>query len=70
MINLPRSTFYYGPAAANDGLNDGTLVELIERIQDELPGYGYIRWHNEKRIKISLGSLSPLEYRESLELTA
>ncbi len=30
----------------------------------------YIRWHNEKRIKISLGSLSPLEYRESLGLTA
>ena len=30
----------------------------------------YIRWYNEKRIKISLGSLSPLEYRASLELTA
>jgi putative transposase len=26
----------------------------------------YIRWYNEKRIKLSLGSLSPLEYRESL----
>jgi len=25
----------------------------------------YIRWYNEKRIKISLGSLSPVEYRES-----
>ena len=30
----------------------------------------YIRWYNEKRIKISLGSLSPIEYRESLGLTA
>ena len=29
----------------------------------------YIRWYNEKRIKISLGSLSPLEYRASLGLT-
>ena len=29
----------------------------------------YIRWYNEKRIKISLGSLSPIEYRESLGLT-
>lgn len=28
----------------------------------------YIRWYNEKRIKISLGALSPLEYRESLGL--
>jgi transposase InsO family protein len=30
----------------------------------------YIRWYNEKRIKISLGSLSPLEYRASLGLMA
>lgn len=29
----------------------------------------YIRWYNEKRIKISLGALSPTEYRESLGLT-
>ncbi len=28
----------------------------------------YIRWYNESRIKISLGSLSPVEYRESLGL--
>ena len=30
----------------------------------------YIRWYNEKRIEISLDSLSPIEYRESLGLTA
>ena len=30
----------------------------------------YIRWYNEKRIKISLGFRSPLEYRESLGLAA
>jgi transposase InsO family protein len=29
---------------------------------------GHIRWYNEKRIKISLGSLSPVEYRKSLGL--
>ncbi|WP_224051848.1 IS3 family transposase, partial [Burkholderia cepacia] len=29
-----------------------------------------IRWYNAKRIKISLGSLSPLEYRERLGLAA
>lgn len=28
----------------------------------------YIRWYNEKRIKLSLGSLSPVEYRQSLGL--
>jgi putative transposase len=30
----------------------------------------YIRWYNEKRIKGSLGSLSPIEYRASLGITA
>jgi putative transposase len=29
----------------------------------------YIHWYNEKRIKISLGSLSPMEYRASLGFT-
>ena len=29
----------------------------------------YISWYNEKRINISLNSLSPLEYRESLGFT-
>ena len=26
----------------------------------------YIRWYNEARIKISLGSMSPMEHRKSL----
>jgi transposase InsO family protein len=30
----------------------------------------YIRWYNEKRIKISLGALGPVEYRQSLDLAA
>ena len=30
----------------------------------------YLIWYNEKRIKLSLGAMSPLEYRESLGLTA
>ncbi len=30
----------------------------------------YVHWYDEKRIKISLDSLSPLEYRASLGLTA
>jgi putative transposase len=42
-----------------------TTVEQFIQIVDS-----YIRWYNEKRIKISLGSLSPIEYRESLGLTA
>ncbi|SDP72933.1 Transposase InsO and inactivated derivatives [Ralstonia sp. 25mfcol4.1] len=30
----------------------------------------YIRWYNAKRIKLSLGFLSPIEYRESLGIAA
>ena len=42
-----------------------TTIEHFIQIVDS-----YIHWYNEKRIKISLGSLSPLEYRESLGLAA
>ena len=41
-----------------------TLEQFIEIVDS------YIRWYNEKRIKISLGSLSPIEYRASLGFTA
>ena len=40
-----------------------TKIEVFIRAVHE-----YIIWYNEKRIKISLGSLSPIEYRESLGL--
>lgn len=42
----------------------GTTVEQFMEVVDS-----YIRWYNEKRIKISLGSLSPVEYRQSLWLS-
>jgi len=29
-----------------------------------------LHWYNEKRIKVSLGSLSPLDYRKKLGFTA
>ncbi|EJE50738.1 transposase [Acidovorax sp. CF316] len=41
-----------------------TFEQFIEVVDD------YIRWYNEKRIKISLGFLSPVEYRASLGLAA
>ena len=43
----------------------GTTIEQFIEVVDS-----YIRWYNGKRIKISLGSLSPIEYRESLGFTA
>jgi len=39
-----------------------TIAQFIEELD------AYIRWYNEKRIKSSLGYLSPIEYRESLGL--
>ena len=39
-----------------------TIEQFIKAVHD------YIVWYNEKRIKISLGSLSPIEYRETLGL--
>lgn len=49
MIELPRSTFYYQALTATNGLADAQLVELIQTIQDELPGYGYRRVTHELR---------------------
>lgn len=43
---------------------DITIDQFIQIVDS------YIRWYNEKRIKISLGSLSPIEYRASLGITA
>lgn len=36
-----------------------TLEQFIKEVD------GYIRWYNEKRIKISLGARRPIEYRNS-----
>lgn len=43
---------------------DVTIEEFI-RILDE-----YIHWYAEKRIKLSLGGMSPIQYRQSLGLIA
>lgn len=42
-----------------------TSVEQFTQTLDS-----YIRWYNEKRIKMSLGARSPLDYRRSLGLVA
>lgn len=39
-----------------------TIERFIEAVDS------YIRWYNEKRIKVSFGALSPSEYRVSLGL--
>ena len=41
-----------------------TVAQFVETVNS------YIHWYNEKRIKISLGSRSPREYRQSLGIAA
>jgi transposase InsO family protein len=41
-----------------------TVDQFIEVVDS------YIRWYNAKRIKVSLGSLSPVEYRQSPGIAA
>ena len=41
-----------------------TLSEFMDILND------YLIWYNEKRIKVSLGNMSPVEYRQSLGLSA
>ena len=40
----------------------------IEEFMSEIDAY--IRWYNGRRIKLTLGGMSPVEYRESLGLMA
>lgn len=40
----------------------------IQQFMDELNVY--LHWYNEKRIKISLGAMSPVDYRHSIGLSA
>ncbi|WOD12955.1 IS3 family transposase [Pseudomonas sp. NyZ704] len=40
-----------------------TIDEFMQEVDS------YIRWYNERRIKLSLGALSPMEYRQHLGLT-
>lgn len=41
-----------------------TIREFIDTLDE------YLVWYNEERIKLSLGAMSPLEYRQSLGLVA
>lgn len=41
-----------------------TIDGFIEQLNE------YIRWYGEKRIKLSLGGMNPLDYRKSLGLAA
>lgn len=54
-----KNEFFY-----NQDWSDVTIEEFIYQLDQ------YLNWYNEKRIKKSLGYLSPMEYRHSLGLAA
>ncbi len=53
-----KNEMYYGRNWATTTLED--FICFLDR---------YIRWYNEKRIKISLGAMSPVKYRQHLGIT-
>ena len=54
-----KNEMYY-----NRSWNDISMGEFIDLVDE------YIRWYNQKRIKLTLGGMSPIEYRESLRSAA
>ena len=54
-----KNEMYY-----NRTWNDTSMQEFIEVVDE------YIRWYDQKRIKLSLGGRSPAEYRQSLWVAA
>lgn len=54
-----KNEFFY-----NQDWKDVTIEEFSHELDL------YLHWYNEKRIKKSLGYLSPVEYRRSLGLVA
>lgn len=54
-----KNEMFYGKSWI--GISIDQFIEQVNR---------YIQWYNEKRIKISLGAMSPVEYRRNLGLSA
>ena len=54
-----KNEMYY-----NRSWKDISMGEFIDQVDE------YISWYNRKRIKLTLGGLSPTEYRESLGAAA
>lgn len=53
---LKNEMFYGRPW---DGISVKQFIDMLD---------DYLHWYNEERIKLSLGGMSPLEYRQSLRL--
>lgn len=54
-----KNEFFYG--FKWDNISIDAFIELLD---------DYLHWYNNKRIKLSLGGLSPIDYRKKLGLIA
>lgn len=84
-FKMAKSSYYYQRAVKKGGSADNVACEgLFGRLKNEM-FYGrswagvsdfsreidrYIHWYNHKRINLSLGGLSPIEYRHHLGFAA
>lgn len=59
LFGRPKNEMFY-----NRGWADVSIQKFINILNE------YLKWYNEKRIKISLGNMSPTKYRQSLGLAA
>jgi putative transposase len=59
VFGIIKKEMFYNRSWAGVGIDE--FIDILD---------GYLHWYNEKRIKMSLGALSPLEYRRSLNLVA
>ena len=59
LFGRPKNEMFY-----NRDWRGVSVPEFITTLNE------YLVWYNEKRIKVSLGNMSPIEYRRSLGLNA
>ncbi|HBS2690279.1 TPA: IS3 family transposase, partial [Klebsiella pneumoniae] len=62
VIHSDRGGHYRWPGWL-ERINTSGLIRSMSRMDR------YIRWYNEKRIKLSLGAMSPVKYRQHLGIT-
>lgn len=63
-FSIPAGKVYLSPIIDCCSWLNVTVEDFINQIDE------YMRWYRDKRIKMSLGALSPMEYRKSLGVGA
>lgn len=72
-----ETSFYHAGASGKPSITCVIILGKVEALLIQAAKYEfikilneYIHWYAEKRIKLSLGGMSPIQYRQSLGLLA